>query len=84
MRFPGRVSKTTPNMLRAKERKERNRKLRDKADAEEASRLGITVDELKFKRFKETQKIIADAAERERRLIREALPRRRSSSYGYY
>lgn len=60
MKFPKEhVHRTTPNMLRAKARKERNRKLRDEADAAEANRLGITVNDLRFNRFKEAQEIRA-------------------------
>ena len=47
------VSKTTPNVLRSKERKKKNREARRVADILEAEELGITVSELKSRRFKE-------------------------------
>lgn len=41
-----RQNKTTPNVLRAKLRKQRNRQLRRIHDSQEAEARGITVDEL--------------------------------------
>lgn len=48
---------TTENVLRAKARKARNRKIRFIADRKEAAQLGISVEELRHKKFMELQRI---------------------------
>lgn len=52
--------KTTENVIRAKKRREENRILKCQAETKEAERLGITIPELRAKKFAEVQKIIKD------------------------
>lgn len=55
-----RPGETTPNVLRAKKRRRKNRQLRAKEDRGEASRLGISVSELRFRRQREVRMVIVN------------------------